>query len=265
METKISETPNAGTSKTIKRVSTAPQPVSLLGRIDWMDFAREGAQEPISTVVDAQSPQIDEDVPDADWNSLPDAPSGVRFGDEDLAAIKGGNAVPVWSTVLECWCWWVRDEAAKQRLVAEGCETPIYTLAELTLLERAEPETLRELHRQKMQTGATLEPIPSDLVLHGISYLELRREAAQDWPSLMADPALLDTFAHALATRRMREKGEIPPDYTDNTVCAECGPVPIFEGCSSEVLACVWCSNRVSGRPVPVLTDNSKGEVEWEK
>ena len=257
METKISETPKDGTCKTSKRVSPAPQPLSLLGRIDWMEFAREEAREPISTVVDEQSPQIDEDVQDADWNDLPDAPSGVRFSDEDLAAIKAGNAVPIWSTVLDCWCWWVRDKAAKQRLVAEGCETPTYTLTELTLLERAEPETLRELHSQKVQTGTTFEPIPSDLVLHGISYLELRREAAQDWPSLMANPALLDTFAHALATRRMRERGETPPDYTATTECAQCGPVPIFDGCPPKVLSCVWCTNRLAGRPMPVLDETT--------
>ena len=87
--------------------------------------------------------------------------------------------------------------------------------------------------------------------VHGIPLTELREEAGPDWPELESDPELLETFALAVQTRRMREKGEVPPNYTAVTECAGCGPVPIWPNCPPRRLACPWCANRLSGRPMP--------------
>ena len=81
---------------------------------------------------------------------------------------------------------------------------------------------------------------------------ELRDLAAADWPTLEADPELLETFAHAVRTRRMREAGEIPPEYTQTVECAGCGPVLLWEGAPERVAACPWCFNRIRGLPVPM-------------
>lgn len=80
---------------------------------------------------------------------------------------------------------------------------------------------------------------------------ELRQAAGKDWPELAANPVLLECFAHMVAIRKMRERGEVPPSYTATTICAHCGPVPIFPGVAEKVLGCPWCFNRVAGRPVP--------------
>ena len=81
---------------------------------------------------------------------------------------------------------------------------------------------------------------------------DLRALAGPDWPEVERDPALLETLAHAVSVRRMREAGTVPAHYTATTTCAGCGHVPIFEGAPERVLACPWCLNRLAGKPVPV-------------
>ena len=90
---------------------------------------------------------------------------------------------------------------------------------------------------------------------HGIPRTELRELAGLDWPELESDPELLETFALSVSTRRMREQGEVPPDWTATTECVGCGLVPTWEGCPDTMLTCLWCFNRVSGRPVPPVTE----------
>lgn len=129
--------------------------------------------------------------------------------------------------------------------------------------------------------GATLKlaapkPLPDDLLAelrlhkpdlltylrHGLTLAELREVAGPDWPEVERDPALLETLALAVSARRMREQGRVPPSYTCTTICAGCGPVPIFEGCPAQVLACPWCLNRHTKRPLPRVTANSATERE---
>jgi hypothetical protein len=86
---------------------------------------------------------------------------------------------------------------------------------------------------------------------YGIPATEMRALAGPDWPEVQADPALLESLAAAVQTRRMRERGEVPAHYTATTICAGCGPVPIFEGAPARVMGCPWCFNRAAGRPVP--------------
>jgi hypothetical protein len=86
---------------------------------------------------------------------------------------------------------------------------------------------------------------------YGLAVVELRELAGKDWPELEANPELLECFADMVSIRKMREKGIVPPTYTAVTVCAGCGPVPIFPGVAKKVEGCPWCLNRAAGRPVP--------------
>ncbi len=46
----------------------------------------------------------------------------------------------------------------------------------------------------------------------------------------------------------MRERGEVPSNYTSTTICRHCrGPVPIYPGMAERVLGCPWCFNREKG------------------
>jgi hypothetical protein len=75
-----------------------------------------------------------------------------------MDAIKAGKAVRVWSGVLEEWLWWVRDEEARHRLIAQGCELPIYTLGELVAVAGMDVDALVELHQMKKRFGGTIQP-----------------------------------------------------------------------------------------------------------
>lgn len=86
---------------------------------------------------------------------------------------------------------------------------------------------------------------------HGLTVDDLRALAGPDWPEVERDPALLETLVHAVQTRRMRERGAVPAHYAASTICAHCGPVPIFVGAPARVMGCPWCFNRAAGRPVP--------------
>lgn len=86
---------------------------------------------------------------------------------------------------------------------------------------------------------------------HGLTLTELEEVAGPDWPEVEADPQLAQAFANAIQTRRMREHGQIPPSYSSVTVCAGCGPVPMWPDSPAHVLACPWCFNRLAGRPIP--------------
>ena len=91
-----------------------------------------------------------------------------------------------------------------------------------------------------------------EVVINGIPLAELRRLAADDWPELENNPINLGYFASLVSARQMRERGEVPPNYTEITSCQGCGTVPIFAGVPESVIGCPWCFNRHSGRPIPV-------------
>ena len=86
---------------------------------------------------------------------------------------------------------------------------------------------------------------------HGLTLADLKEAAGTDWCEVEADPFMLETLAHAVETRRMRELGIVPAHYTAATTCARCGLVPIFPGAPERVTGCPWCIVRVAGRPVP--------------
>jgi hypothetical protein len=91
---------------------------------------------------------------------------------------------------------------------------------------------------------------------HGLTVDDLRAIAGPDWPECERNPALLEALAHAVSTRRMREWGEVPTDYTCKTFCVGCDRwVPVFPGVPDRLLSCPWCFNRAAGKPVPHAPD----------
>lgn len=100
----------------------------------------------------------------ANWNDHPDIPPTDPFTREAIQDIKAGKAVPVWSAVLLEWLWFVRDEKAKAKLIAGGCQVPIYTLGELAIVvdRKLGPDGLKHVHAIKKKFGATIEWPPQE-------------------------------------------------------------------------------------------------------
>ena len=90
---------------------------------------------------------------------------------------------------------------------------------------------------------------------HGLTLSELQQAAGPDWPEVEANLALANALADVVKTRWMRERGQVPPNYTSVTVCAGCGPVPMWPNSPEYVLACPWCFNRAAGKPIPTPID----------
>lgn len=110
-----------------------------------------------------------------------------------------------------------------------------------------------EIQDNQDKKDRSLHPTPS---LHGVSLYDAERIAAEDGETTKDDPQSLECLAFIISVRRMRERGEIPPHYTSKTECQHCGMVPIFKGVPKKVLSCVWCFNRVGGKPMPSLDDS---------
>ena len=108
------------------------------------------------------------------------------------------------------------------------------------------PDLLKEIKVNKTDLLFQL-----DTLIKGIPITELKRLAGDDWPELESNQTDLEHFANLIAARHMRERGEIPADYTAFTHCQGCGTVPIFAGVPESVIGCPWCFNRHSRRPIP--------------
>jgi len=89
-----------------------------------------------------------------------------------------------------------------------------------------------------------------------VSLEKIREKAGDDWEEVSDSPDQLKVFADMLAIEDMRRRGIAPDHYTSITRCRHCGPVPIWEGCSSRVLGCPWCLNRHKGLPIPRVNSN---------
>ena len=104
-----------------------------------------------------------------DWNDYPDTRPTDPFTREAIQDIKAGKAVPAWSAVLEEWLWFVRDSDAQQKLVDQGCQSPIYTLGELAVVADMQlnssfgPEDLRRVHAIKEKFGAGIKWPPNEV------------------------------------------------------------------------------------------------------
>jgi hypothetical protein len=121
----------------------------------------------------------------------------------------------------------------------------------LDALRRDKPEIvalLRTRDTGEVSPPATATQSPN---LHGLTLAELEEAAGEDWPEVRDDPTVLQALAHAVVTRRQRERGECPPHWTERCECAGCGPVYLWPGSPARVLGCPWCFNRAEGRPIP--------------
>lgn len=85
---------------------------------------------------------------------------------------------------------------------------------------------------------------------------KIRQEAGGDWEEIANDPEQLKAFAELLMIGDMRSQGICPDHYTFTTTCKHCGPVPIFEGCPTEVQGCPWCFNRHKDLPIPRIIND---------
>ena len=109
------------------------------------------------------------------------------------------------------------------------------------------PDLLVELKTHKaellaeLSVSITLADTPEDDIL-----AEAQRITGNE-PNVSEDE--YQALIRAIQTRRMRERGEVPPHYTEVTVCAHCGPIPIFPGVGEQVEGCPWCFNRLDGQP----------------
>lgn len=124
------------------------------------------------------------------------------------------------------------------------------------------PELLDALRRDKGEILALLrtreigEETPAAKTsnspdLPGLTLAELEEAAGEDWPEVRDDPQVLEALAHAVITRRQRERGERPSHWSETCDCADCGPVYLWRGSPASVLGCPWCLNRAEGQPIP--------------
>lgn len=143
----------------------------------------------------------------------------------------------------------VRIQQVGGRLSVQGDKLRIYGQG-----HPLPPELLDALRQHKTEIMAALTDAPIVARHHGLTVSDLEEAAGPDWPEVQTDPTLLEVLADAVVTRRMRERGEIPPRYTAITTCRHCGPVPIYPGVADQVEGCPWCFNRAAGRPVPLVT-----------
>ncbi len=58
----------------------------------------------------------------------------------------------------------------------------------------------------------------SEIRYHGIPLTELSELAGKDWVECESDPAVLEAFAIAVQTRKMRQCSKVPRTYTATTV-----------------------------------------------
>lgn len=93
----------------------------------------------------------------SDWSELSGPPDiSEPFDEQALAAVKAGEMLPVYSTVLGEWMVWVRGEKERQTLVAEGCPLPIYILTEVVTATTLPADMLPNVHAFKREFGARL-------------------------------------------------------------------------------------------------------------
>lgn len=105
-------------------------------------------------------------------------------------------------------------------------------------VEAIAEEQARRIRRLCLAAGLTAEPaIAPD---------------ADDCAELVAcTDAEVIAYARALLVRAEREAGRVPNGWTQASECGGCGPVWLWPGAPSPVLACPWCWNRKAGRTMP--------------
>ncbi len=94
--------------------------------------------------------------------SFPPGTESIQFNQEAMDAIKAGYPVHVWLGIVNEWGWWVRGEAEREKLLAEGCKLPIYTLGELAVIVNMSDQAVKNMHALKRDMGAVIRPAGQD-------------------------------------------------------------------------------------------------------
>ena len=117
------------------------------------------------------------------------------------------------------------------------------------------PDIKLALVKNKPELIIQIEHVETAIEPSGLTFSEVYRLMDNDDRAEYCAGELsieeLQEFSMSITNRRLRKQGIIPSHYTAKTDCPGCGTVPIFENAPPSVLSCLWCFNRVSGRPMP--------------
>ncbi len=91
-------------------------------------------------------------------DSFPPGVDSIPFNQAAMDAIKAGYAVRVWLGVVNEWAWWVRGEVEREKLLAEGCKLPIYTLGELAVIVNMSDQDVKNMHTYKREFNDVIGP-----------------------------------------------------------------------------------------------------------
>ncbi len=89
-------------------------------------------------------------------------------------------------------------------LIESDCEPPPQIL---DALRRDKPAILALLRTRDTSEVSPLAMTNESPSLHGLTLAELEEAAGEDWPAVRDEPAMLEALAHAVVTRRQRERG----------------------------------------------------------
>jgi len=106
-----------------------------------------------------------------------------------------------------------------------------------------EPAVRHETGRAHLLALAADELLPAGLV-HRLSADDVAACAGESDETLRA-------YLRALERSAMLAAGQCPPEFTSPALCYGCGPVWLWPGSPSRVLACPWCRVRPKLRTLP--------------
>jgi hypothetical protein len=121
----------------------------------YLDLAREALADLEKQKAKSTSYERNEknEITPQDWNDAPEGEGSSPFGDKEMQAIKDGHLVMVWLGIVQEWVYWVRDDDRRDRLKAQGCEIPIYTLGELAVIQPLPDAAIKQIHEAKKKLG----------------------------------------------------------------------------------------------------------------
>lgn len=61
----------------------------------------------------------------------------------------------------------------------------------------------------------------------------------------------LRAYVRGLHEQAQLGTGTVPEGWTEPVTCRGCGPVLLWPGCPSHVIACPWCRHRKAGTAIP--------------
>ncbi len=122
----------------------------------------EPGEKAVTTPVENGSGRAECPLIAAFRKAFPPGTESIQFNQEAMDAIKAGYPVRVWLGVVNEWAWWVRGEAEREKLLAEGEKEPIYTLGELAVIVNMSDQAVKNMHALKRDMGAVIRPAGQD-------------------------------------------------------------------------------------------------------